>query len=213
MLRFLLYSCIVILAYACGSNDTSKSGKDIQKADYTTKPQVNPKPVVLVNTAVYYDSLRKRLKGTEELPRFTRMRLAFQDFYSYVTDLRTQFYKFAGDNEGKQLPAGKDGDVNLTNQYFIEQGYAADLYGNMEKVQFNLPPRATPREDMLGLIETLNPGESVGNSDDFLNRYFKNVPARAADGILNAFELKIKGIESKVLVKYAEINGITKQLL
>jgi hypothetical protein len=212
MLRFLLYTCIVILAYACGSNDT-QSEKTVQKADSATKPQENSKPVVLVNTAVYYDSLRKRLKGTEELPRFTRMRLAFQDYYSYVTDLKTQFYRFAGDTAGKQLPAGKESDVNLTNQYFIEQGYAADLYGSMEKVQFNLPPRVTPRDDMLGLISTLNPDEKIGNSEDFLNKYFKNVPPRAAEAILNAFELKIKGIESKVLVKYAEINGITKQLL
>lgn len=209
MLRFLLYSCIVVLAYACGNNDT-QSGKAVENTDTANKGTAStqvpekPRPVVLVNTEEYYDSLRKKLKGTPELRKFTLMRLAFQDFYSYIADLKTQFYKFAGDNDGKQIPAGKEGDINITNQYFIEQAFAEDLYGRMERVQSNLPPRITPRDDMLGLINTLNPGEAVKGSEDFLNAYFKNVPPKAAEAILNTFELKIKGIESNVLVKYAE---------
>jgi hypothetical protein len=202
MFRSLLYSSLFILVLSCG-NEPSPKQAIISKFD-----SVNKSIEAVNNTQSYmnpqlYDSLRRKIKDKNELAKLTQMRVTIQDFYTYINDLKKEFYTFCGNNEGIGMPAEREGEINLTNQFFIEQGYADYLFVQMKKVKESLPPRMTREEDMKSLIGTLEPGEkSKEPVDDFLNTYFKNVPPIGAVNILNAFETKIKNTETHTLGKY-----------
>lgn len=217
MFRFLIYSSLLILVYSCGNESEQKKEEILDSFKAASKDLEKTKRLVFLEsaTAAFYDTLTKKLVGTDEYSKITQMRVAFQDFYFYNSDLRTEFFKFCGDNEGRKIPAGKEGEINLTTQYFIERGYADDLYGRMQKVSESLPPRLTSEKDMESILGTLRPRNEAGESAElFLNAYFNNVPPVAAVTILNTFDLKLRRIEHNVLFNYNDkfLSTNTKQI-
>lgn len=198
--------------FSCGNEAEQKKEDISDSSNKVTERLEKPATIPLINTAAVYDSLRKKLVGTDEYPQVTQMRVAFQDFYAYNNDLQIEFYIFCGDKKGSSIPAGRAGQAGFTTKFFTELGNADELYDRMQKVLESLPPRLTPEEDMRGLINTLRPSDEPEDLEGiFLNAYFKDVPPTAAITILRSFDTKLERIESDVLRKYAEKYGIPVQ--
>jgi hypothetical protein len=157
------------------------------------------------NSAILYDSLERKLSGNGGYGKIQQLYYVVNDFCGYLSDLEMKFKIACGDSTGETLPGESTDNILLTNNFFLKEGYAGNLFQQMKSVQAALLLNTT---DSI-LTEEMNKWimipirEKNGNDENkFTRGYFYYVPPVAAITILHKFENDVRMFENKILNNY-----------
>lgn len=164
---------------------------------------------VFGNGSSIYDSLELKFAGTAQLPLILRMRREMREFYDYMSELRRRFYVFCGDKTGDSLPAASENNTTLTRDFFFHTEPATYLWSYLLTAKKSLHDNTSSEKirEELRKIAPLGDGSNRSSSggyttEQWRNKYLKDMPPIAALTFINAIEGQIKNTEAKILFDY-----------